>query len=173
MHWRWEMTSYLWLISFVKNYTDYRSHDTMMTRKLGIFFTHIKWLMLHQGSGKNLSTKETIVVSQDSSKFFRSPVTCGGQRVNWISLLRLPIQNRLDPFITEKRKNKAKYLTRNPIRLTFVLKTSMPNYLESLRYIKCNTAWFAPNLLTALAIYQIQLSEYLQFDQEDLETYWK
>ena len=37
--------------------------------------------MLHQGNEKNLSTKETIVVSQDCPKFLETPVTCGSQRV--------------------------------------------------------------------------------------------
>ena len=34
-------------------------------------------------------------------------------------------------------RNKAKYLTYNSIRLNFVKKTSMPNSVESLGYIKC------------------------------------
>ena len=38
--------------------------------------------MLHQDNGKNLSKKETIVVSQDCPKLLGSPVTCGSQRVN-------------------------------------------------------------------------------------------
>ena len=37
--------------------------------------------MLHQDNQKNLSTKETIVVSQDCPKLLGSPVTCGSQRV--------------------------------------------------------------------------------------------
>ena len=39
-------------------------------------------LTLHQDNGKNLSTKEAIVVSQDCPKLLRSPETCGSQRVN-------------------------------------------------------------------------------------------
>ena len=38
--------------------------------------------MLQQGNGKNLSTKETIVVLQVCPKLLESPVTCGSQRVN-------------------------------------------------------------------------------------------
>ena len=41
--------------------------------------------MLHQDDGKNLSMKETIVVSQDCIKFLGSPVTCGSQRVKTTS----------------------------------------------------------------------------------------
>ena len=37
--------------------------------------------MVHQGNEKNLSTKETTVVSQDRPKFFGKPVTCGSQVV--------------------------------------------------------------------------------------------
>ena len=39
--------------------------------------------------------------------------------------------------ITEERRNKAKYLTWNSIRLQYVKKTSMPNSVKSLGYIKC------------------------------------
>ena len=42
--------------------------------------------MLLQGNKKNMSTKETIVVSQDCPKFLVSPVTCGSQRVNRITI---------------------------------------------------------------------------------------
>ena len=50
---------------------------------------------------------------------------------------RLPIQNHLILSITEKRRNNTKYLTINSIRLKFVKKTSMPNPVKSLGYIKC------------------------------------
>ena len=39
--------------------------------------------------------------------------------------------------ITEKRRNKSKYLTRKSIRFKFVKKTSMPNPVKTLGYIKC------------------------------------
>ena len=55
---------------------------------------------------------------------------------NWISLESLPIQNHRKPCIFEERKNKAKYLTWNSIRLTFVKKTSVPSSVKSLEYIK-------------------------------------
>ena len=51
-----------------------------------------------------------------------------------ISHLKLPIP------ITEKRRNKVKYLTWNFIRLKFVKKTSMPNSVKSLGYIKCHSS---------------------------------
>ena len=57
--------------------------------------------------------------------------------INWIFLWRLPIQNHSKPSITEKRRNKAKYLTWNSVRLKFVKKTSMPNPVKSFEYIKC------------------------------------
>ena len=50
---------------------------------------------------------------------------------------RFPIQNHLKPPIPEKERNKAKYLTKTSIRLTFVKKTRMPNSVKSLGYIKC------------------------------------
>ena len=37
--------------------------------------------MLHQDNGKNVSTKENIVVSQECFTFLGTPVTCGSQRV--------------------------------------------------------------------------------------------
>ena len=72
--------------------------------------------------------------------------------IKWILLWRLPVQNHSKPFITEKRRNKAKYLTWNFIRLKFVKETSMVNLVESLGYIKCYTARVAQDLLTAPAI---------------------
>ena len=38
--------------------------------------------MLHRSNGKNLSTKETQVVSQECPKFLGVLVICGSQRVN-------------------------------------------------------------------------------------------
>ena len=57
--------------------------------------------------------------------------------MNWIFLRRLTIQNHSKLSITEKRQNKAKYLTWNSIGLRFVKKTSIPNPVKSLKYIKC------------------------------------
>ena len=42
-----------------------------------------------------------------------------------------------EPPEAEKRRNKAKYLIRNSIRLKFVKKTRLPNYVKNLGYIKC------------------------------------
>ena len=65
-----------------------------------------------------------------------------GQRMEpyWILLWKHPIQNHPKLSITEKRRNKAKYLTWNSIRLKFVKKTSMPNPVKSLGYIKCHSS---------------------------------
>ena len=57
--------------------------------------------------------------------------------INWIFLWRLLIQNHLKLSVTEKRRNKAKYLTWNSIRLKFVKKTSKPNSGKSFEYIMC------------------------------------
>ena len=50
------------------------------------------------------------------------------------------IQNHSKPSITEKRRNRAKYLTWNSTRLKFVKKTSLPNPVECLGYIKCRSS---------------------------------
>ena len=47
------------------------------------------------------------------------------------------MQNYSKPSIIKKRQNKAKYLTQNSIRLTFIKKTSMSNPVKSLGYVKC------------------------------------
>ena len=52
----------------------------------------------------------------------------------------LSIQNDSKPSITKKRTNKAKYLTWNSKRLKFVKKTSIPNPVKSLGYIKCHSS---------------------------------
>ena len=49
----------------------------------------------------------------------------------------LCMQNHLKPPITEKRRNRAKYLTWNSVRPEFVKKTRMPSSVENLGYIKC------------------------------------
>ena len=56
-------------------------HVAMIIKYFEIFFTHNNRLVLHQDNEKNLSTKETMIVSQDYPKFLGSPVTCGSQRV--------------------------------------------------------------------------------------------
>ena len=76
--------------------------------------------------------------------------------INWIFLWRIPIQIHLKSSITELRRNKAKYLARNSIRLNFAKTTSMLNPVKSIRCIKCYS-WSSPK-----SFYQIQLSENLQ-----------
>ena len=46
--------------------------------------------------------------------------------INWIFFGRIPLQNHPKLSIPEKKRKKAKYLTWNPISLTTVKKTSMP-----------------------------------------------
>ena len=60
--------------------------------------------------------------------------------------------NHLKLSVTEKSRNKTKYLTRNFIRLKFVKKTSMSNLSKGLGYISSATAQVAPNLIKAPAI---------------------
>ena len=57
--------------------------------------------------------------------------------MNWIFLWRLPIQNHQKPPITEKRRNKAKFLTWNSTRPKLVKRTSLPNSVERLGCINC------------------------------------
>ena len=59
--------------------------------------------------------------------------------LNWILLWRLPIENHLKLSITEGRWNKVKCHTRNFIRHEFVKKTSMPNSIRTIRYIRYYT----------------------------------
>ena len=89
------------------------------------------------------------------------------------SFWRLPIQNHLKPSITEKRRNKAKYLTWNSLRLKFVKKTCMPKPVKSLGYIKRYTAPVAPDLLQALAILSDTTVRRSVVYWEDLKPYWK
>ena len=88
--------------------------------------------------------------------------------IYWIFLWELPIQNDLHLSTTEKRRNKARYLTWNSIRLKFVRKTSMPNPKSW-----STTAWVAPDLLRALAILADITVKRSAVDQEDLKPYWK
>ena len=56
------MTSYSYSILFIENYTIYMSRDAMVTKQFKIFFKDVNRLTLHQDNGKNMSSKETIVV---------------------------------------------------------------------------------------------------------------
>ena len=55
-----------------------------------------------------------------------------------VHTIQTSLSEPLKLCITAKRKSKAKYLTWNYIRLTFVKKVSMPNSVKSLGNIKCN-----------------------------------
>ena len=72
-------------------------------------------------------------------------------RINWKFLWRLSIQNHSKQSVTEKRRNRVKYLTWNSIRLKFVKWNSMQNPVKALN-ISSATARVAPDLLKALAI---------------------
>ena len=79
--------------------------------------------------------------------------------VNSIFLQRFHIQNHPRPSITDKRRHKSKYLTWNSIRLKFAKKTSIPNYVQRLGYIKCyssSTSWIQhPTFNVWLKIFSI------------------
>ena len=51
-------------------------------------------------------------------------------------MYRRSLGPRMEPFITEKRLDKARYPILNLIKLKFVNKTSIPNAVESPAYIK-------------------------------------
>ena len=87
--------------------------------------------------------------------------------INWIFLGGLPIQNHPKLSVAEKKRNKAKYLTCNSIRLKFVKKTSMPNSVD----ISSATARVAPDLLKALAVLSDTTVRRFVVDQEDLKPY--
>ena len=63
--------------------------------------------------------------------------TLNNSNINWIFLWRLPIQHHLKLSINEKRRNKAKCLIWNSIRLKFLKKTHMLNPIKNFEYIKC------------------------------------
>ena len=60
--------------------------------------------------------------------------------IRWTLLWRFSIQNHLKLSITEKRRNKAKNLTWNSIRLKFVKEASMPNPVKSIGPIKWHSS---------------------------------
>ena len=91
---------------------------------------------------------------------------------NWLFLWRLPILNYSKLSFTEKRQNKAKYLTQNSIRLKFVKKTSMPNLVKSLRCTKCYSLC-SPRPIKTLAILSDTTVSGSAVDWEDLKPYWK
>ena len=87
---------------------------------------------------------------------------------NWIFLWRLPIQNNLKPSNTEKRRNKVKYLIWMSIRLKSVKKTSWPNPVKGLGYIKFYSSK-SPDLLKCLEILSDITLRGSAVDREDLK----
>ena len=76
------------VIILMLNFICWKLHYLEVTwhndnKVIWIFITQINRLMLHQDNWKKLSTKETIMVSQDCPKLLGSPVTCCSQRVKW------------------------------------------------------------------------------------------
>ena len=78
-------------------------------------------------------------------------------------------------LLLKKKRNKAKYLTRNFVRRKFVKKTSMPNPVKSLGYIKCYSS-SSPRLLKTLAVLSDTIARRSAIDWEDLKirkSHWK
>ena len=93
--------------------------------------------------------------------------------INWIFLWRLPIQNHLKSSISEKRRNKAKYLTWSSIRLKFVKKTNMPNPVKSLGYVECFSS-SSPRLVeSASNLPDTTVRKSVVANREDPKPYWK
>ena len=74
--------------------------------------------------------------------------------------------------ITEKSRNKVKYLAWNFIRSSFVKNTNMPNSIKSLGYIKCYSL-SNPRPAKSLAILSDTTVGRSAVDQKDLKPYWK
>ena len=113
-------------------------------------------------------TMKMINVYLENCKTKNRPL--GNFSINGIFFSRFPVHNNLNPQITEKRRNKAKYLTWNSIKL--VKKTSIPNSVESLGYIKCYSS-VVPDLLKSLAFLSNTTIRRSAIDREDLKSYWK
>ena len=119
---------------------------------------------------------ESSIISRDSNiiaNIFRKVInvqqgkcrtkigTLRNSSINRIFLLRPLIQNHPKPSITEKRQNKAKYLTRNLIRSKFMKETSILKPDKCLGYIKCYSS-SSPRLVKAPYILSDTLLEDLQ-----------
>ena len=103
-------------------------------------------------------TKRSLMYSRKSVGPRMDPQVTEGLS-NWIFLWRLPIQNHLKLSVTEKRRNKARYLTWNFIRHKFGKKNSMPNPVRSLGYIKCYSSSSPRTIKSPSNSYHIQLLE--------------
>ena len=105
-------------------------------------------------------TKRSLMYSRKSVGPRMDPQVTEGL-TNWIFLWRLPIHNHLKLSITEEeiRRNKARYLTWNFIRRKFGKKTSMPNPVRSLGYIKCYSSISPRTIQSPSNSYHIQLLE--------------
>ena len=83
-------------------------------------------------------------------------------------------QNHLKPSITEKRQNKAKYLSQNFIRLKFVKKTSMPNPVENLGGYTKSCSSSNPKPIKSLSN-SIKTVKIFAVDRDDwlIKRHWK
>ena len=73
----------------------------------------------------------------------------------------------------EKRRNKAKDLTKNSTQLQFVKKTSKPNSIKGLGYLKCYSLISPRTIKKALVILSDTTVRRSAVDREDLKPYWK
>ena len=86
--------------------------------------------------------------------------------INRMFLQRLPIQNHWKLSVTEKKRNKTKYLTRNSIT------PACQTLLKALDTSSA-AAGAAPDLFKALAIQSDATVRRSSVDQKDLKPYWK
>ena len=71
-----------------------------------------------------------------------------------------------------RKGDKVKYLTWNSIRLNFVKKTSKPNPIKTLRYIKCCNSNSLRHI-KSLGILSDTTVRRSAVNREDLKPYWK
>ena len=72
-----------------------------------------------------------------------------------------------------EKRNTAKDLTKNSIQLRFVKKTSKPNSIKGLGYLKCYSLISPRTIKKALVILSDTTVRRSTVDREDLKPYWK
>ena len=88
----------------------------------------ISWAITAESSPLHIASSRTGNSNREPLVSERKSLTTKLRALDipWIFFWRFPIQNHPKPPITEKRRNKAKYLARNFVRLKFAKKTSIP-----------------------------------------------
>ena len=150
--------------SFFKARFKFRSQLQSLPQTIHALTQSREQIATYSNITDNIVRKVTDV-QQKKCRTKKGPL--GNTSISRIFLERLSIQNHSKPSFTKKRRNKAKCMTRNSIRLKFVKMTSMLKALD----VSIAIARVAPDLLKAPVVLSDITVGRFAIDREDLKPY--